>query len=59
MKTQPTYWSLLLAVLVLSTLGGCASAPEGVLSRQPVPYAALPNGYDPLNPDRIRISRRV
>lgn len=53
MKTQPTYWSLLLAVLVLSTLGGCASAPERVLSRQPVPYAALPNGHDPLNPDRI------
>lgn len=53
MKTQSTYWSLVLAVLVLSTLGGCASAPERVLSRQPVPYAALPNGHDPLNPDRI------
>jgi len=53
MKTHLRHWSLLLAVLVLATLGGCASAPERVLSRQPVPYAALPNGHDPLNPDRL------
>jgi len=53
MKTQLRHRSFLLAALVLATLGGCASAPERELSRQPVPYAALPNGHDPLNPDRL------
>ena len=46
--------SLLVATLLLSTLVGCASAPERELSRQPVPYAALPNGHDPLNPERLK-----
>lgn len=34
-------------------LTGCASAPERVLSRKPPAYATLPNGYEPLNPERI------
>ena len=34
-------------------IGGCSSAPERTLSRQPVPYASLPNGHDPLNPDQL------
>ena len=37
----------ILAVLVLV---GCASPPERVLSVNSPSYAALPNGYDPLNP---------
>jgi predicted acylesterase/phospholipase RssA len=53
MKTRPVCWFSLFAALLLATLGGCASSPERVLSRQPVPYAALPNGHDPLNPDRM------
>ncbi len=44
---------VLATVFLLATLAGCASAPERTLSRQPVPYAALPNGHDPLNPDRL------
>ena len=34
-------------------LAGCASPPERVLSHKASAYAALPNGYDPLNPNRI------
>ena len=43
--------TVLVAVLLVVTLGGCASAPERELSRQHVPYASLPNGHDPLNPE--------
>ena len=39
--------SSILAVLVLV---GCASPPERILSVNSPSYAALPNGYDPLNP---------
>jgi hypothetical protein len=41
------------AVVTTLLLAGCASAPERVLSLQPPAYAALPNGHDPLNPDRL------
>ena len=47
------YISILAAIWVAITLGGCASAPERVLSREPVRYATLPNGKDPLNPERL------
>jgi predicted acylesterase/phospholipase RssA len=48
--------SLLLSVVGMLAgllLGGCSSVPERTLSRQPVPYASLPNGHDPLNPDQL------
>jgi hypothetical protein len=38
----------------MAILGGCASAPERELSRQVVPYAALPNGHDPLEPENLK-----
>ena len=44
---------LLLLMILVAALGGCASAPERELSRQPVPYVSLPNGHDPLNPERF------
>jgi len=53
MKTQRGCCFVLVTALVAASLGGCASAPERVLSRQPVPYVALPNGHDPLNPERL------
>lgn len=34
-------------------LAGCASAPDRVLSRDVPPYAGLPNGHDPLNPEQL------
>ena len=34
-------------------LAGCASPPHRVLSQKPSAYAALPNGYDPLNPVQV------
>jgi hypothetical protein len=39
--------------MVALVLAGCASAPERELSQKPASYAALPNGHDPLNPDRL------
>jgi len=53
MTSTHTLSFLLLMAFLLATLGGCASAPERELSRQPVPYASLPNGHDPLNPERL------
>jgi len=53
MIRKHAFCPLLLATFLLATLAGCASAPERVLSRQPVPYATLPNGHDPLNPERL------
>ena len=47
--------TVLAAALLVVTLGGCASAPERELSRQHVPYASLPNGHDPLNPERYMV----
>ena len=40
-------------VVAALLLAGCASPPERVLSQKPSAYATLPNGYDPLNPDRL------
>ena len=40
--------------LVTLTLAGCASAPpERVLSTKVPTYAALPNGHNPMSPDKI------
>ena len=44
---------ILAAVVVPLLLAGCASAPERVLSHKAPSYAALPNGHDPLNPDKL------
>jgi hypothetical protein len=43
----------LLVFLLATTLFGCASAPDRELSREQVPYALLPNGHDPLNPEEF------
>jgi len=49
-KTGLTVWAGVLSTLLLV---GCASAPpERTLSRVGTPYAALPNGNDPLHPDQ-------
>jgi Patatin-like phospholipase len=40
-------------VVATLLLAGCASTPERVLSQKAPAYASLPNGYDPLNPNRI------
>ena len=40
-------------VVTALLLAGCASAPERVLSLQAPAYAALPNGYGPLNPGKV------
>jgi len=44
---------MLAGVMVALVLAGCVSAPERDLSQKPASYAGLPNGHDPLNPDRI------
>lgn len=41
------------AALTVFLLVSCASAPQRELSREDSPYAALPNGQDPLNPDQL------
>jgi len=48
-KTLTVFAGVVAALL----LAGCASAPGRVLSQKPSAYASLPNGYDPLNPDRL------
>jgi len=53
MKRKHAFFSLLMVALILAHLTGCSSAPERELSRQPVPYVSLPNGHDPLNPERL------
>jgi hypothetical protein len=40
-------------VVAALLLAGCASPPERVLSQKAPAYAALPNGHDPLNPDKL------
>ena len=40
-------------VVAALLLAGCASPPERVLSQKSPAYAMLPNGHDPLNPERI------
>jgi hypothetical protein len=44
---------ILAGVVIALLLAGCASPPERVLSRKAPAYAALPNGYDPLDPGKI------
>ena len=44
---------IFVGVLAALLLGGCASAPERVLSKKAPAYAVLPNGHDPLNPDQL------
>ena len=44
---------ILAGVMVALVLAGCVSAPERELSQKPASYAGLPNGHDPLNPDRL------
>jgi hypothetical protein len=43
----------ILAVVAALLLVGCASAPQRALSHKAPLYAALPNGHDPLNPDKL------
>lgn len=45
--------TVLAAVLAALLLAGCASPPERVLSQKGSAYAMLPNGMDPLNPQRV------
>lgn len=40
-------------VMATLALAGCASPPERVLSEKSPAYAVLPNGYDPLKPNRF------
>ena len=48
------YRSIILASFVGLLLSiGCGSVPERQLSKAPPPYAMLPNGNDPLNPDQL------
>ena len=42
-----------LSIFLMALVTSCASAPERVLSEKVPSYAALPNGYDPLNPDQL------
>jgi hypothetical protein len=44
---------ILAGAVVALLLAGCASPPERELSTEPTLYAALPNGFDPLNPDQL------
>lgn len=44
---------MLTGVMVALVVAGCSSVPERELSLRPASYAALPNGHDPLNPDRL------
>ena len=44
---------ILAGVVVALLLAGCASPPERALSEKAPLYAALPNGYDPLNPTQL------
>jgi len=50
MKNAP---SILTATLVAVLLVGCGTVPERQLSSVPSAYATLPNGHDPLNPERL------
>ena len=45
--------TVLSSFLLMFILVGCASSPERELSQKTPMYAALPNGYDPLNPGRL------
>ena len=55
MRSQHGFVVWLVLALLLSTLAGCSSAPERQLSQQEVPYAVLPNGHDPLEPEQLKV----
>ena len=44
---------ILPAMLVAVAIGGCTSAPERTLSREPVAHAYLPDGKNPLDPEHL------
>ena len=43
----------LAGIVIALLLASCASAPERELSEKSPSYAALPSGYDPLNPTQF------
>lgn len=45
-------WILFAAIVVTMQLAGCASPPHRTLSQNAPKYAMLPNGMDPLNPQK-------
>lgn len=45
--------TLLFSLFAALFLVGCATTPQRTLSLEPATYAMLPNGHDPLNPDRL------
>jgi hypothetical protein len=47
------YWFVLTGLLFGMHLVGCSSVPERQLSEAPPRFAMLPNGHDPMNPDRV------
>lgn len=53
MKKTFSMETVLVNIFLILFLTGCVSAPHRELSRKPVYYAALPNGYDPLNPTQL------
>jgi hypothetical protein len=53
MDSRRQGWTVLAAVLAALLLAGCASPPERVLSQKAPVYAMLPNGMDPLDPQRV------
>jgi len=42
-----------LGVFLVLLLVGCSTAPERTLSVEPADFATLPNGNDPLNPEKL------
>jgi len=49
--------AVVLASLLMLTLGGCATAPDRELSKVESPYAALVTGARPLKPDELIIKK--
>lgn len=50
---RPTLIALTTLVLTALLVGGCSWAPERTLSTERPPYVSLPNGHDPMQPDRF------
>jgi hypothetical protein len=44
---------ILAGAVAILLLAGCGSVPHRVLSQRPATYAMLPNGNDPLYPDKV------
>ena len=51
LKLKPSI--ILAGALATLLVAGCVSVPHRVLSQKPAVYAMLPNGNDPLNPDKV------